>query len=211
LEPCWMIIDDIFISRIPYAYSNPFICSLWQNEKCPSFREEGFSFWSYFLTLLIMAPGTSLLNGIVISFATGEWKSGRLFRREMCITTIVLSFTALFQAFNHKGLLEGKWGHIYHNEAGLPSIPSILYEVVLFNIIADAWFYWSHRLFHEVEWLYRNSHYLHHSAHPVNTFIGNGGDVLELVSQSEANLHTNSTQLAIRNLTYFHFLVCPRL
>jgi hypothetical protein len=130
LEPCWMIIDDIFISRIPYAYSNPFICSLWQNEKCPSFREEGFSFWSYFLTLLIMAPGTSLLNGIVISFATGEWKSGRLFRREMCITTIVLSFTALFQAFNHKGLLEGKWGHIYHNEAGLPSIPSILYEVL---------------------------------------------------------------------------------
>jgi hypothetical protein len=29
---------------------------------------------------------------------------------------------------------------------------------------------------------YRSSHYLHHSAHPVNTYIGNGGDFIELAS-----------------------------
>ena len=42
-----------------------------------------------------------------------------------------------------------------------------------------------HRLFHTFEWMYRSSHYLHHSAHPVNTYIGNGGDFIELAIQGE--------------------------
>ena len=42
-----------------------------------------------------------------------------------------------------------------------------------------------HRVFHTFEWLYKTSHYLHHSAHPVNTYIGNGGDFIELAIQGE--------------------------
>lgn len=87
-------------------------------------------------------------------------------------------------------------GYVYHTtgaSSGLPFLSSLshdswvrtLVEVVVFNLVADTWFYFVHRMFHEIEWLYRRSHFLHHSSHPVNTFIGNGGDVLELMTQGE--------------------------
>jgi len=102
-------------------------------------------------------------------------------------------------ALSFKLSLEGVIGKVYHSSSGhtgvvgmleslglpLPPLLRGLVELVVFNVVADTWFYFVHRLFHQVEWLYRNSHYLHHSSHPVNTFIGNGGDVLELVTQGE--------------------------
>jgi len=123
-----------------------------------------------------------MCQGYLISRFTGEWASGRWFRREMCITSMVLFLTSPFMAVSYKAALEGTYGNVYHTES---SFSKTLVELLLFNIVADTWFYWVHRMFHEVAWLYQRSHYLHHSAHPVNTFMGNGGDAFELITQGE--------------------------
>lgn len=182
----WWLINDIFIARIPYAYTNPFVCALWADQQCPSFTETGFPFWQYVITLMIGGPVTSLTQGVVVSILTGEWKrrgpNSSFFRRERYITAVVLLTTAPFMAVGYKLCLEGYVGNVYH---GPTTLTSTLMQVVIFNFLADSWFYWTHRMFHEIEWLYKCSHYLHHSAHPVNTFMGNGGDWVELVSQGE--------------------------
>jgi sterol desaturase/sphingolipid hydroxylase (fatty acid hydroxylase superfamily) len=95
---------------------------------------------------------------------------------------MVLFLTSPFMALSYKASLEGSFGKVYHTE---DSLLKTLIEVLLFNMVADTWFYWVHRGFHEIAWLYERSHYLHHSAHPVNTFMGNGGDVFELITQGE--------------------------
>lgn len=164
------------------AFSNPFICALVDSEQCPSFTEQGFPFWTYLMTLAVGGPLTSMTQGYVISRLTGEWTSGRSFKREMCITSMVLFLTSPFMAVSYKAALEGSFGRVYHTES---SFLATLMQVFLFNVVADTWFYWVHRMFHEVSWLYQRSHYLHHSAHPVNTFMGNGGDVFELITQGE--------------------------
>lgn len=41
----------------------------------------------------------------------------------------------------------------------------ILMDAACFLLISDAWFYWSHRLFHEVDCLWRH-HLLHHRLNP---------------------------------------------
>lgn len=165
------------------AFSNPFVCAIWPAEECPSFTEQGFSLWTYLLTLALGGPISSMCQGYIISRVTGEWTSGRSFRREMCITSMVLFLTSPFLAVSYKAALEGSFGQVYHTTES--SWLKNLLQVLLFNMVADTWFYWVHRTFHELAWLYERSHYLHHSAHPVNTFMGNGGDVFELITQGE--------------------------
>lgn len=134
-------------------------------------------------------PAPGCCQGTGISILTGEWaRSGKataFFQRERWITAVVLVATSPFMAYSYKMLLEGHWsGYIYHGWAK-GTLPGKLFEVLIFNIVADTWFYFVHRLFHTFEWLYKTSHYLHHSAHPVNTYIGNGGDFIELAIQGE--------------------------
>lgn len=189
LNACWWLINDLFISKIPGVYSNPFICALWNDSQCPSFTETGFPFWVYLVTLMVGGPVTSITVGFMVSIATGEWKKRgehtAFFRRERYITAVVLLTTAPFMAIGYKLSLEGYYGQVYH---GSSTVWQTVVQVVVFNFFADTWFYWTHRMFHAVEWLYKTSHFLHHSAHPVNTFMGNGGDFLELVTQGEMQI-----------------------
>jgi len=191
----WWLIHDVFLDPIPHIHENPFVCAMWESTKCRPFiateegQEAGFSFMSYMITLAMMAPVISCSMGTGISILTGEWaRSGKataFFQRERWITAVVLVATSPFMAYSYKMLLEGHWsGYIYHGWAK-GTLPGKLFEVLIFNIVADTWFYFVHRLFHTFEWLYKTSHYLHHSAHPVNTYIGNGGDFIELAIQGE--------------------------
>lgn len=172
----------------PLAW-NPFFCAVWPVSACVSF-DQGFPLWAYCVTLMVMGPGMSIGMGVVVSKLTGEWAvrgpKTSYFRREMVITMLVLFFTSPFMAVSYKTFLEGAMGQVYHGPA--PSMLVTLLQVVAFNVLADMWFYFVHRAFHTIHWLYKNSHYLHHSAHPVNSFMGNGGDVLELITQGELQI-----------------------
>ena len=64
------------------------------------------------------------------------------FQRERWITAVVLVATSPFMAYSYKMLLEGHWGgHIYHGWAK-GTLLGKLFEVLIFNIVADTWFYW---------------------------------------------------------------------
>jgi sterol desaturase/sphingolipid hydroxylase (fatty acid hydroxylase superfamily) len=50
-------------------------------------------------------------------------------------------------------VLESKWSnYVYHDWQGGTLFGKLL-EVLVFNIVADTWFYWTHRLFHTFEWM----------------------------------------------------------
>eukprot|EP00038_Savillea_parva_P029211 m.69536 g.69536 ORF g.69536 m.69536 type:complete len:377 (+) comp8591_c0_seq1:62-1192(+) len=66
----------------------------------------------------------------------------------------------------------------------LPSVGTFCVQYVCCMLFDDFWFYWVHRLFHEVPWLYRNIHKQHHEfkhtivvaveyAHPIEDIFCN--------------------------------------
>ena len=68
--------------------------------------------------------------------------------------------------------------------AELPSVAVACRQVLIFIVIDDTWFYWSHRWLHENRWLYRKVHKQHHRftatcpiasefAHPFEDLISN--------------------------------------
>jgi methylsterol monooxygenase len=44
-----------------------------------------------------------------------------------------------------------------------PPLWKMAYQIAIFFVVEDAWHYWNHRLMHEVTWLYKNVHKLHHT------------------------------------------------
>jgi methylsterol monooxygenase len=43
-----------------------------------------------------------------------------------------------------------------------PPLWKIAYQIAIFFVLEDTWHYWSHRLMHEVPYLYKNIHKIHH-------------------------------------------------
>lgn len=65
---------------------------------------------------------------------------------------------------------------------------SVVVKIVFYALVADQWFYWTHRILH-YPWLYRNIHSIHHQwtypmairaiyAHPIEHIVGNIGSFL---------------------------------
>ena len=63
------------------------------------------------------------------------------------------------------------------------------YQFAIYTIIADQWFYWTHRTMHRVKYFYNNIHYIHHQwtypiavrtiyAHPIEHIITNIGSIV---------------------------------
>jgi sterol desaturase/sphingolipid hydroxylase (fatty acid hydroxylase superfamily) len=182
---------------VAHMQSNPFACAVWTVPECPDFRSEGFSYWSYLITLVIAGPLFLFLFALSLSVATGEWRAfpNRSFRREAVVSTVGVIATGPYLAFNFKLLMEGKLGHLYIDWDEQPFWYNML-TPLLYLILSDFWFYWTHRLCHEVEAIYNHSHFWHHASRPTNSFAGNAADFMELMLQGESQV-------------FFVALVCP--
>ena len=77
-----------------------------------------------------------------------------------------------------------EWCQMPYDTASLPSMGTAVVQVFIFMVIDDTWFYWGHRLLHDVPWLYRTIHKKHHRfrfthvlasefAHPVEDVLCN--------------------------------------
>ena len=62
------------------------------------------------------------------------------------------------------GWQERGWTRIYTDVGDYPMwwLPT---SVLVYLLLHDAWFYWTHRLMH-VPWVYRRAHAVHHASHP---------------------------------------------
>lgn len=49
--------------------------------------------------------------------------------------------------------------------APTPALAIVVLQIALITIVEDTWFYFMHRAFHEVPYLYRRVHRVHHRAH----------------------------------------------
>jgi methylsterol monooxygenase len=43
-----------------------------------------------------------------------------------------------------------------------PPLWKMAYQIAVFFVLEDAWHYWNHRLLHEIPYLYKNIHKIHH-------------------------------------------------
>ena len=91
-----------------------------------------------------------------------------------------------------------------------------LSKLVFYALVADQWFYWTHRIIHQ-RWLYANIHSIHHQwiypmalstlyAHPIEHIIGNIGSFLigPLIWTSQSSLLAFWIVLATSNAVSGH-------
>mmetsp|Transcript_75812 Transcript_75812/g.173551 ORF Transcript_75812/g.173551 Transcript_75812/m.173551 type:complete len:204 (-) Transcript_75812:114-725(-) len=83
--------------------------------------------------------------------------------------------------------MEGKLGKVYVDWSDYPMWFNVL-SPFFFLVLSDFWFYWTHRLCHEIEAIYNHSHYWHHASRPTNSFAGNAADFVELMFQGESQI-----------------------
>lgn len=51
------------------------------------------------------------------------------------------------------------------HETILPTLNSFIFQMILLAIVADFGLYWGHRIQHDVEYLWKNFHSVHHQLH----------------------------------------------
>jgi len=70
--------------------------------------------------------------------------------------------------------------------SALPPVQTLYFHYFMANVVNEILFYFAHRMFHEVEWLYKNVHKQHHQfigtigfaaeyAHPLEQVVANQG------------------------------------
>jgi len=151
-----------------------------------------FSYLSYLGATSIGGPLLFLFYAYIMSLATLEWKRFSSFRREAMMTAKALFVTSPILAVVLQKYFSCEWGKLYYDSdllspsssSSSSSSHSLLYTYVLspflFWALSDATFYWGHRFWH-IPFLYKYSHYYHHSCRPTTSFAGNAADVFEIV------------------------------
>mmetsp|Transcript_8397 Transcript_8397/g.12585 ORF Transcript_8397/g.12585 Transcript_8397/m.12585 type:complete len:191 (-) Transcript_8397:223-795(-) len=90
-------------------------------------------------------------------------------------------------SYVYKLMFEGRLGQLYFDISDHSLMWGFVWAPLLWAVIADATFYWSHRTCHEIPFLYAWSHKNHHAARPSTSFAGNAADVFDLTFTGYSN------------------------
>lgn len=177
-----------FVEPVPILGQDPFVGAVF------GYQPIEVEFWRWLIPILFGAPLGFLFLATTLSIYSGEWNGFNKDNKQdgkmraaviMSCTTLIITSPALAYAF--KMIMEGRWGSkVYWNLDDYPMWYNLL-TPFLFMVLADFWFYFSHRLFHEVPWLYENSHYRHHTHRPCSSFAGHASDAFEVSVQGYVN------------------------
>lgn len=108
-------------------------------------------------------------------------------RHAIMMTLRMMLPTSLPLAWVMKQTFEGKFGsQVLYDFDQMPFWYHCL-TPLLYCVVADTWFYFTHRFFHEVETLYHWSHKHHHSHRPSNSYAGHAADWVEVSATGYAN------------------------
>lgn len=105
-----------------------------------------------------------------------QYPSQKLLLRESgrCLTSVLIccTYDAIVSHLNSKHLLP----YQQHQDAAGASTAPDTSQCVLYMLVIFAWsdthFYWTHRMLHDVPWLYRHVHKLHHESYNPDPMSG---------------------------------------
>jgi len=145
-----------------------------------------YDFLSYIFSVWFGSPTVSIISASIISVISQEWWEHKSFRRELYRSLRTVFFASPFIAFFLKNVFEKNIGFLTYDIDTYPPIYNYFFAPVCYLLLADAYFYWTHRFWH-LPWMYANSHHIHHACRPTTTFAGTAADVFEVVLSGQGS------------------------
>lgn len=166
---------------MPFVEHDPFVNIMLDAGPIPP--SGAYSYFNYWLTLLVFSPMFFLVVGTLISLFTWEWGDytsarGEM-RRQAWLTARGLMITSVPLAFMMRAILEQKVGSLRYDLDDAPWYYHLAMGLGFF-LIHDFAFYCLHRLWHSPR-LYALSHRLHHTCRPTTTYAASAADAAEIV------------------------------
>jgi len=176
------IVDVAF--QQPFLKDDPFAHVVFDIYPLPHLH--AYDFLSYVMSVWFGSPTVSVLSAMIISIVSQEWWEHKSFRRELFLSIRTVFFASPFIAFFLKNVFEQKVGFLSYDTEPFDVIYHYFFAPVGYLLLADMYFYWTHRFWH-IPWVYVNSHYIHHACRPTNTFAGTAADVFEVVLSGQGS------------------------
>jgi len=173
-------------------------------------HQHAYSMWAYWIAVMLGSPFFSIGSSLFLSLVTNEWWEVKSFRREFEVSLRSVALASPFIALFLKLAFDGSVGFVYYENDNYPFLYTYVVAPILYLIISDAYFYWTHRFWH-LPWMYSNSHYIHHTCRPSTTFSGTSADAFEIVISGHGSTLAPALFVPINSQVYLFMVIVTEL